>query len=219
MPDWFPGWTGESCVIVAAGPSAPDAFLEPAKGKAKVIVINRSWRLAPWADVLYGCDERWWRSENGVPDFHGLKVSQDLRAFQKREWNIKLVRTDRSCGNLIRKPLGRLAWGGTGGGNGGFQAINLAVQFGASRLLLVGFDMRIDLGVHWHGKHERGMNNPSKTTVEKWRAHLDGQAARLKELGVEVINCSLVSALTAYPKMSLEEALRSNAEGVAAAAA
>lgn len=94
------------------------------------------------------------------------------------------------------------------GGNSGFQAINLAVQCGATKLILVGFDMRLDLGVHWHGKHGRGLNNPTVKNLARWRGIIDGCAARLAELGVIVINASAVSALEAFPKMSLTEALQ-----------
>lgn len=93
------------------------------------------------------------------------------------------------------------------GGNSGFQAINVAVQCGATRLILVGFDMRLDLGIHWHGKHGRGLNNPTERNLAKWRGVIDGCAPRLAELGVSVVNASAISALEAYPKIPIEEAI------------
>jgi hypothetical protein len=94
------------------------------------------------------------------------------------------------------------------GGNSGFQAINLAVQCGATKLILVGFDMRLDRGIHWHGRHCGGLNNPNGANIARWRFIIDGSAPRLAELGVSVINASAVSALEAFPKMSLTEALQ-----------
>lgn len=94
------------------------------------------------------------------------------------------------------------------GGNSGFQALNLAAQFGARRICLVGYDMRLDRGVHWHGRHRRGLNNPTDRNLVRWRRALDGAAPVLAALGIEVVNCSPVSTLTAYPVMSLDEALR-----------
>jgi len=93
------------------------------------------------------------------------------------------------------------------GGNSGFQALNLAVQFGAKRIVLVGYDMRVDAGLHWHGAHPHGLNNPSAGSVMRWAATLDAQAPLLKRLGVEVLNASPVSALKAYPKVRLEDVL------------
>lgn len=94
-----------------------------------------------------------------------------------------------------------------GGGNSGFQALNLAVQFGAKRIILVGFDMRLDLGVHWHGPHGKGLNNPRDILFASWRDALNGAAASLAGLGVEILNASPVSALTAYPIVDLREAI------------
>jgi len=74
-------------------------------------------------------------------------------------------------------------------------------------MILVGFDMRLDQGVHWHGRHPRGLNNPAQANFEKWRKVLDAVAEPIKDMGVTVINCSPVSALTAYPKMTFAEAL------------
>ena len=93
------------------------------------------------------------------------------------------------------------------GGNSGFQALNIAVQFGARKIILVGFDMRLDAGVHWHGKHPRGLNNPGDHNLVRWRKALNGAAPRLAELGVAVVNASPISALTAYPFQPLLEAL------------
>jgi hypothetical protein len=93
------------------------------------------------------------------------------------------------------------------GGNSAFQALNLAIQFGANRLLLVGVDMRLDRGVHWHGRHGVGLNNPREENIAKWRRVFDAVAEPIAKLGVEVINCSPVSTLTAYPIVDFSEAL------------
>ena len=49
-------WAGDTCCILATGPSLTPAQAEYAKGKARVIAVNDAWRLAPWADILYACD-------------------------------------------------------------------------------------------------------------------------------------------------------------------
>lgn len=94
------------------------------------------------------------------------------------------------------------------GGNSAFQSLNLAVQFGARRILLVGVDLRLDRGVHWHGRHGPGLNNPRAENLDHWRRAFDGVAAQLSDLGVEVINCSPVSTLSAYPIVEFSEALQ-----------
>ena len=90
------------------------------------------------------------------------------------------------------------------GRNGGYQAINLAVHLGVRRIILLGYDMRhIDGRSHWHGGHPM----PSKESTYR-NAMLPCFAtlvAPLAERGIEVVNCTPGSALTAFPIMSLEE--------------
>lgn len=93
------------------------------------------------------------------------------------------------------------------GGNSGFQAVNLAAQTGAGRIALVGFDMHLSAGIHWHGRHPPGMNNPTRQVVDGWRRGLDAAATKLAALGIDVVNCSPHSALQAYRPMSLEDFL------------
>lgn len=95
---------------------------------------------------------------------------------------------------------GTLGWGG----NSGFHAINLAAQFGVTDIALTGFDMRTDRGTHWHGNHPRGLNNPTAKNAERWRKAIDAMAPDLAVLGIRVVNCSEISALTAYSKIGFE---------------
>lgn len=158
--------------------------------------------MAPWADVLYACDFAWWEQNNGVMSFNGLKVSSD-KPSPKFSWNVRTISLIRNDDRLQLAEFGTLGWGG----NSGFHALNLAVQFGASRIVLVGYDMRVDRGVHWHGKHGGQLNNPTEVNVQRWRGCIDDAAETLRAIGVEVINASPVSTLENYPKMSLEEAI------------
>jgi hypothetical protein len=204
-PDWWPDWRDETVAIVASGPSAKKAGVELLQDKVRVVAINESWRLVPWADALYGCDTKWWTLHDGVRIFKGLKISAELEACKIykdiKKITITNVRSDELC-------IDRLGYVGAGG-NSGFQCLNLVVQFGVKRILLVGYDMRIDLGEHWHHRHPMPLSNPHpQDNLPRWRRAIDGIAARLEEMGVTVINCSLVSLLKAYPKMSIEEALR-----------
>lgn len=209
---WFPDWSQHQCVVVASGPTANTITLATARDKAKFVTVNNSWRLCPWADVLYACDFSWWDSQNGAPDFPGLKVSQDPKVARKFSdvCYINCIRSYEDKGPSDRK--GSISWGG----NGGYQAVNLAIQFGCKKIILVGFDMRIDKGLHWHGKHgkykssfgeTKALKNPHAQQVERWRKSMDACKPWLDARGVRVINCSLVSALRSYPKMKFEDAI------------
>lgn len=163
-------------------------------GRARFLAVNDSWRLCPWADALYACDGAWWRKHGGVPGFQGLKLTYEAAAA--RQFGLRRVIIDRGNNTLV---LGGAAVGD--GGNSGFQALNLALNWGAKRVLLVGFDMSIAGGEHWHGRHGSGLNNPREHNVRRWLS-----ANWSTPVGIEIINCNPGSALSAYPKLSFEVA-------------
>jgi hypothetical protein len=202
---WWQDWRGQTAVVVASGPSAGAACVELAEGRAKVIAVNSSWRLCRWADILLATDAAFWEVYKGVPEFAGLKLTGDDEAIKKfgKQYRIDLLKIDRSAvDQLVLDQPGVVA-----SGNSGFTAVNLAAQFGASRILLVGFDCRIDQGLHWHGKHDDRLNNPDLGRVTRWAALMDRAAEPLAAAGIEVVNCSDASAITAFPKMTLQRAL------------
>lgn len=95
-------------------------------------------------------------------------------------------------------------------GNSGAQAINLATLWGARRLVLVGFDMckaKVD-GTeqeHWFGAHPKGLLNHSD--YGQFVRGMGRMAADLHQDGVEVLNCSPISALPYWRKVTMEQAL------------
>lgn len=199
----WPDWTGETAIVVATGPTAADTPLEIAKGKARVLVVKDAWRLCPWADALYACDHHWWEAHKGVVEFKGQRIAYDKRTLDKwRGLGFLQVEIKRHIQTLRFDRVGAVGWGW----NSGFHAINLAAQFGIKRLILVGYDMRVDKGKHFFGEHPYN-SGPNERNIARWAAHLDKQAPTLFERGIEVINCSPISAVAAFPKMSLEKAL------------
>ncbi|WLA80296.1 hypothetical protein [Bradyrhizobium elkanii] len=166
------------------------------------MAIKKSVEIAPWADVVYGCDHHWWRDVRGLMDFKGLKLAYD-RHVCGDEYGIRKVEIPDIYGNKLL--FGQVGTVGAAG-NSGFQALNLAVQFGASRILIVGFDMN---GEHWYGRNGWAFaSNPTEDNFRRWRAAFDGAASDLSELGIDVINASPGSSLKAFRKMSVEQALR-----------
>jgi hypothetical protein len=143
-----------------------------------------------------------------VPEFSGLKLTQDAGAAVAFR-DVHKIELRRKCADILVDAPGLIASGSpSGGGNSGFQALNIAVQFGATRIVLVGFDMRLDRGLHWHGRHPQGLNNPHEPSIMAWRRALDAAAPTFAALGITVLNASPVSALTAYPVVPLEDSIR-----------
>lgn len=176
--------------------------MEKLRDRIHVIAINESHKLCPWADILYSADGDWW-SVRGPTDFAGIRLGFDLPRHGVKP--IVVARRDDGWVNdfLFNQP------GVVGsGGHSGFQMINLVAQFGVTGIGLVGFDMQRTHGVHWHADHPLPLRNPDAARLEEWRATLDGNAPTLAARGIDVVNCSHVSALTAFPKMSIDRMLQ-----------
>ncbi len=165
-----------------------------------MIAVNRAYELAPWSDALYGCDGRFWRTYPEALRFPGLKVTQDEGAAH--EFPV-LRRVALVSGAEISMTPGVIG----SGGNGGFQALNLAMQWGSARIVLLGFDMCIANGTHFHGDHIGRCHNPRADTVMNWRAHFDRAVPAIRDAGVEVLNATRGGALEAFPRVTLEQAI------------
>lgn len=203
VPAWWPDWSGRTVVIVAGGPSAAIVGDRRFSSQTMVLAVNESWRLVPNADALYACDGGWWNKVGGVPQFSGLRMTQDATAAQVHGLHRFRLAKNNGGENIRASVPGEIC----NAGNGGMQAINIAVQFGATRLLLAGFDMTLSRGCHWHGPHTGGLRNPAQNIVDGWRKKLDGAAPALAALGVQVQVIG-DSALRAFPFVNIDEVSR-----------
>jgi len=178
---------------MASGPSMcqPDADLvrDWRDGETRfAIAINNTYQLAPWADILYACDLRWWDRyhEDAAKRCAGEFWCYDETAAARyglRPW----------------KPAQT-------GGNSGYQALRLAVDhFEAERVILLGYDMQ---GSHWHGDH-KGFPNPTQNNFRQWIGWLRRYAA---ETDAEIINASRETAVDAFPRLDLGVALADSEE-------
>ncbi len=169
------------------------------------MAVNDTYRLAPWADALYATDAEWWRRHDGVPSFTGAKWSLDhpnWATLQNRYPDIGLL-SDTGHDGLELEPSGIRS-----GKNSGYAAINLAVHYGARRVLLLGYDMQARDGrQHFFGDHawRRGHQSPFALFLRTYDTLVDP----LRSAGVEVINCTPDTALRCFPIMPLTAALES----------
>lgn len=98
-----------------------------------------------------------------------------------------------------------------GGGNSGFQIINLLCQLQVAGIALLGVDMDASAPTHWHGPHWSwgGPSTVSADNMIKWRARLDEAAPDIRACGVQVVNISPLSALTAFERADPVEVITS----------
>lgn len=200
---WWRDWKNEAIAIVASGPSTKASGVDQLRGRVRVIAIKENVDLCPWADVVYGCDAPWWKSRHGVPDYKGIKVAFDTR-LSGRFPDINLIRIEKEVDRILVDEPGVVG----SGGNSGFQALNLGLQFGATKILLVGFDMNDRNLGHWYGRNRgMGRSNPTEDNFRRWRAAFERAAPDLKGMGVDVVNASPVSALTCFRCQTIEKTL------------
>lgn len=192
-------WPGSTIVCLASGPSLTPEDVAFCQVRARVIAIKDTVRLAPWADVLYGCGcdtGQWWQRIGSTLNFPGLAYTLDKAAAK---WATPL----RNAGpvGLETDPTGLRT-----GSNSGYQAINLAVHLGAARIVLLGYDMQVTADRtkdHFYGTHPWQPHIP----VLAFLPHFQGLVDPLRALGIEVVNATRQTALTCFPRAPLAEAL------------
>lgn len=155
----------------------------------QVIAINTTFRLAPWADHVYACDDRWWK-----------KYHDDVRrCCIGKLWTYYDATADAFDLNKADIPPGKT------GGNSGNQAARLAITgLGADRVILLGYDMK---GGHWHGDHPQGWPNPNEGNFKHWIVHLGRLRREFPD--VEFLNATRDTAIPheTIPRVTLEDAL------------
>lgn len=192
-------WPNSTVVCLGSGPSLTQADVDRCREHARVIAVNDTVRMAPWADVLYAADVKWWRRFAGVPGFRGFKYSimantGNRPTAQEEFRDIRILRNTGTNGLELQPDALRT------GCNSGYQAINLAVHFGARQILLLGYDMH---GDHFFGSHPDKTRPPFAMCLPLFPTLV----APLKAAGVSIVNCTPRSAITCFPMGTLDAEL------------
>jgi len=220
-------WKDGTCVIIGGGTSLIDQFNIPAEVVEKVytgvedasvyspylslihnqhvIAVNMSYQLGAWIDVLFFGDDGFWKTKHDeIIAFQGLRVSFESEKI--RDSRVKLLaRNSRKKQGITFDPKGLLSWNF----NSGAAEINLAIQFGAKRIILLGFDMYLDASnnQHWHKVY----TSPLNVIKESMKKHLRGFPVIAKDIegtGIEIINCSPNSTIQCFRKANIWEVLK-----------
>lgn len=182
VPSPPPAWLGQVVVCVASGPSLTQADCD-AVSHLRTVAVNSSWRRAPHASIAFGMDEGWWE-HNGAEVPLGMdRWTSSATTAARFDLHLMAARAKVS--------------------NSGAMAIDLADQLGAARILLLGYDCSVHRGTHWHGNHTK-TGNPDEAATHRWQAEFEAVAEAVQ---APVINCSRETALTCFPRLTLEQAL------------
>jgi len=229
---WLPvpiprDWEGQPAFVIGGGPSVAAQNVESLKGR-NVIVVNSSYEVAPWADLLFFGDYRWWNRHKHiiVRDFPGRIVTTSTSVQHPRVVRIRNARPNRSKPGVepplflsvspTAVPMRRTSFA---------PAINIAFLRGANPIVLLGADGKpaADGTTHHHKPHPwksrvGGYDAKTKRYTEScWdiqrKADMEPLAKDLAAKGIEVLNASPDSGWKMWPIMTLAEALERLNEG------
>jgi hypothetical protein len=206
------GWG--KVLIAAPGPSlahtvdiVTDSLVWPAGPETcAFFVCQDAYRLFPWADILYGCDNRWWHNSKGAPEFQGERWAshRDLNGPQDPDHKIEVA----------EKYVVELVYGKEDGdrgfsmdptfifygSNSGFQTINLAILMGAREIGLIGYDMAYrNQKAHFFDR--QGL---STGQYEDFVLNFD-RAAHFLQDGISITNFTPGSAMKSFPMGGLDD--------------
>lgn len=193
VPFWEPdrSFDGMTVIIVGGGPSHVAMDL---KGN-RFIAINSSCRavrnVATSDDMLYFTDNSW--NENRpelASDWPGPVVTSNRNAKMRLGDAVRRINVEALVYSMAVMSDHVFA-------SSGHSAACLAAVMGAKRICLVGFEGQAVNG-RTHG-HDDYQNHDLGHFQERFIPGWDGLAPAFKRLGVEVVNCTPNSAVTAFP--------------------
>lgn len=216
-------WEGRTVVCLASGPSVTQRQIELTRGHT-VLAINDNYLVAPWAEVLYFADHKWWvwhctGIEKKWPwvQFSAEEVKKAFAEFKGQKVTIKhqpmaegpdifALRNDGAEG-LCFKPDGIRT-----GMNSGYQSLNLAILAGAKKILLLGYDFNFPGGrSHAHNGHkdEKGIEHKMpESAYTNYAKQFASMMKDVRKLNVDIVNCNRDSALRQFRFGTLEEELK-----------
>lgn len=176
-------------MVVASGAGAVLALKYP---ELPTVAVNDAYRLCPHARIIYAADKAWWDANPLAMTLPGTKVTCSTQAWRP---GMELVRQSGPEGFDRDTSAVRT------GSNSGYQALHLTIHAKPRRILLVGYDMH---GEHFFGRHQN-LRNPTPDMLAKWATLFSGLAGK-----AQIINCTPNSAITCFPRATLEECVSSD---------
>lgn len=191
-------------MILGGGPSLLDLInvVErklPLGPDYAVIAINEAIYRSLYADILFFRDLSWFYGNRDIVGiWKGSVISSTASPFYPK--NVKVIKTSHCNDFLVGGDTIRY------GRSSGHLALSLAINLGAKRCVLLGFDCRIVNGrSHFHDKHSNAIDiTYKKDFLPAWEGW--GDATRRSD--VEVVNATPDSAILEFPYRPLAEILQ-----------
>lgn len=190
-------FAGTDVFIVGGGFSLKHFNFDLLRGK-NVIALNSAYKYVDENAVLYWADASWGQMEESNLLAHPshFKFSSRLNA----DAMIHAGRTGVGGCHWLKR-TGDFGYdpnvNHVRGNNSGGHAINFAINLGAYRIILLGFDMGYTGSKsHFHEHHE--ISPSSQTYKELFIPSIESLALQVKHLPVKIINCSTFSKLKCF---------------------
>jgi len=202
-------WPDSTVYVLGGGPSIKKLskeYLEALSDK-RVVACNNSWELTD-CEILYFGDVKWWYPHWGnrgkaVKNHKGLILTSANETIGLGP-RVKHLKRGKPFG--IEENPEAISWNH----NTGLSAINIAYHFGARRIVLLGFDMRmIDGEKNYHKDHKEETFKKSEY-FGRFKVHMRGCPSIKKDaerLGVKIYNATPESAIKDFPIITPEEGL------------
>ena len=155
-------------------------------------------------------DKHWFfENRHRLAEFPGLKVTchSHMNSDKYKSEHIKYLPRNKRRG--ISSNARSVSWNA----NSGAAAISVAVWAGCTRVILLGFDMKLDESgkQHWHGLYKSAKETkPRKPKNLPFSKHLVGFpviAEQARQRGVEILNACPDSAIEVFRKVTVKELL------------
>jgi hypothetical protein len=200
-------WPGERCFVLCGGESVKAQRHLVPQLQGRVIAVKEGVLLRPDADVLFFAGER--------PEVIAPPL---IRAFNDGEqtlteyfpryivvrgkghpvFPLEAKRVWRTAEHLVFSTDPTMV----AGFDAGTSAINLAILFGSTEIILLGYDM---IGGRWFtGEYPHPLPVIPEVNHQRHMAPLPELAADAKRKGIRIVNCSPISRVTCFERQPLE---------------
>jgi hypothetical protein len=199
MPPAWPiprEWDGGRCFILCSGESIGPQAEMIAKLQGRFVAVKHGVLLRPDSDVLFLSGEGTPEIAAAlIPKFRGTHVIVRGRSDASLPSTVRRVTRAKNHGELceLRDHVS--------GRDSGTSAINAAYHFGATEIVMLGYDMT---GGHFC-KHP--LQFPPADHFVRHMEFLRALNADARAKGIRIVNCSPTSAVTAFERRPLSDYL------------
>ena len=211
-------WKRKTCFLLGGGPSLKDFDFNLIKDYL-TIGVNKSFTKFP-TTITYAMDARfhdmvtyakkdeWKKLHQQWLEYKGIKV------FARRSKKFKFDESVYIVDSLPNKTVSfDLKKGIYSGNNSGFGALMLAIGLGATKIGLLGYDLKVQgeggkIKTHFHEGYKFQSKSSFQSKLNKFRMCFEEFSSVITKQNISVVNLNLDSALECFPKNSIENFLK-----------